>query len=172
MFRQFYPDEVYETVFDMDFENYLNNGYRAVLFDTDNTLVGHDAPADERAVRFIRQLKNIGLKVCIVSNNTEERVQPFAEAVGCEYEYECEKPKTEGFVRAMNRLGTTKEETFMVGDQLFTDIWGAKKTGIHAVFTKPLGSDPIFQIKLKRIGERIVFPFYRLYRKKHPAVIR
>ena len=161
MFKDWLPDEVYESVFVMDFKGYYEAGYRCVLFDTDNTLVGHDAPADKRAVGFMSALRQMGFKCMIISNNTEERVAPFAREVGCGYEFLCRKPGAEGFLRAMERLGVSREETMMVGDQLFTDIWGAHRAGIRAVYTKPLGPDPLLQIKLKRIAEKIVFLFYK-----------
>jgi len=33
----------------------------------------------------------------------------------------------------MKIMGTDKTNTFFVGDQLFTDVWGAKRTGIHNI---------------------------------------
>ena len=47
MFKTFYPDEYVESSYELDYQAYYDAGYRAVLFDIDNTLVPHGAPADE-----------------------------------------------------------------------------------------------------------------------------
>lgn len=52
-------------------------GYRGILFDIDNTLVRHNEPATSRAIQLMEQLKAIGFKVCLVSNNKEPRVATF-----------------------------------------------------------------------------------------------
>ena len=73
------------------------------------------------------------------------------------------------YLEAMRRCGGTKLTTLFMGDQLFTDIYGANRAGLKSILVKPIFLDPEFQIRLKRLGERIVMPFYFRYRKKHPA---
>ncbi len=168
MFKQWYPGVHYDSVYAIDFLKYYETGYRAVLFDIDNTLVMHDAPANEQAAEFFAYLKRIGFQTCLISNNDDARVAPFAEIVGAEYICNASKPKADGFLKAMKQLGVTKEQTMMVGDQLFTDIWGANNAGILAVHTEQIARDPLFHIRLKRSGEKIVMIFYRLYLRNHP----
>ena len=166
MFRQFYPREHYASVYDIDFQDFFNKGFRAVLFDIDNTLVKHDAPADLRSKELITRLHSTGFKVCIISNNHPPRVESFAKDVGCSYIYEAAKPSPEGYLKGCALLGVPKEKTLFVGDQLFTDIWGANRAGIYSIHTKQIGPDPYFYMHLKRIGEHIVWPFYLLYRRR------
>ena len=169
MLRRFYPGVRYDSAYAIDFSKYYELGYRAVLFDIDNTLVKHDAPADRKAIDLFSELKSIGFKTCLVSNNHEPRVKTFAEAVGCSYVFMASKPDTKGFTEAMDLLGVSKNETMMVGDQLFTDIWGANRTGILAVHTRLIARDPLFHIRLKRAGENIVMIFFRIYERFHPV---
>lgn len=161
MFKKLYPKEYYGTTFAIDFQTYFAKGYKAALFDIDNTIVGHDAPYDDNAVSFFEGLKKTGFKVCLISNNDEERVKPFADGVGAEYIYGAGKPKADGFERALKLLDCEKSETLFVGDQIFTDIWGANNAGIYSILVKPLGSDPVFRIKLKRAGEKIILHCYK-----------
>lgn len=168
MFKQFYPGVHYTSVYAIDFQKYYEQGYRAVLFDIDNTLVMHDAPANEQARELFAYLKDLGFGVCLVSNNNDGRVKPFADIVGSEYICLASKPKADGFERAMKLLGADKTQTMMVGDQLFTDIWGANNAGILSVHTQKIARDPVFHIRMKRIGENVVMLFYRLYIRKHP----
>ena len=50
----------------------------------------------------------------------------FNDAVGAGYIFKAGKPGVKGYLRAMEMLGTDVRNTLFVGDQLFTDVWGAK----------------------------------------------
>ena len=169
MFEKFYPTIYVNSVYDMDFQKLFDEGYRGFMADVDNTLVRHDAPHDEEAVAFFDRIKKIGFKTCIVSNNTEERVKTFAEGVGSDYVFLAGKPDKKGYLEAIEKMGTTCENSFFAGDQLFTDIYGANNAKVKSVLVRPIDKDPIFNIKLKRVGEAIVKPFYKRYARKHPA---
>ena len=72
--------------------------------------------------------------------------------------------KTKNYKKAMEIMGTNKENTVFIGDQLFTDVWGAKRTGIANILVKPIHPKEEIQIVLKRYLEKIVLFFY--YRQK------
>lgn len=164
MFQKFFPNEYYDSTYHIDFQEFYNMGYRAVLFDVDNTLVEHDAPADKRAVRLIRDLKEMGYGVCFVSNNDEDRVKMFNDAVGATYVYKAGKPSARGYQEAMHKLGTDSSNTLFVGDQIFTDIWGANNAKLYSILVQPIAKHEEIQIVLKRIPEKWVL---HSYLKKH-----
>ena len=128
MFDQFFPDEYMESTYSIPFEKLYQEGYRGVIFDIDNTLVPHGAPADERAKQLFRRLKEIGFESCLLSNNQKKRVEMFNQDVGTHYIFNAHKPATGNYKRAMELMGTDLSSTIFVGDQLFTDVWGAKKS--------------------------------------------
>lgn len=158
---QFYPDEYLDSTYGIDFEAFYRKGIRGVIFDIDNTLVPHDAPADGRAAELFKRLHEMGCRTMLLSNNSEPRVRSFAEAVRTDYLYKAGKPKRAGYLQAMERMGTTKDSTLFVGDQLFTDVWGARRSGIYAVLVKPIHPKEEIQIVFKRYLEKIVLHFYR-----------
>lgn len=160
MLQRFYPDHEIESAYDIDYEGLYQKGYRGVIYDIDNTLVPHGAPADERAIALFRRLHEIGYRTMLLSNNKEPRVRSFCDQVGSMYIFRAGKPKTTGYENAMERMGTTAEDTLFVGDQLFTDVWGAKKAGIVTYLVKPIHPKEEIQIVLKRKLERIVLFFY------------
>ena len=162
--ERFYPDEYLDSTYQIDFDDWYKKGYRAVLFDIDNTLVPHGAPADARAIRFFAGLRRIGMKYCLISNNQLPRVKPFADAVQAYYIENAHKPSRKGYRAAMEKMGTTTADTLFVGDQLFTDVYGARRTGIHSIPVKPIHPKEEIQIVLKRYLERIVLYFYKLRR--------
>jgi len=64
-------------------------------------------------------------------------------------------------------MKTTKENTLFIGDQIFTDVLGAKRAGLYTIMVKPIHPKEEIQIVLKRYLERIVLFFYfRSIRKK------
>ena len=161
MFSCFYPDWDENSTYEIDFKGLYEKGYRGVIFDVDNTLVPHGAPADEKAIAFFADLRKLGYRTMLLSNNKEPRVKGFADSVGSDYIYKANKPSRAGYEKAMERMGTVKETTLFVGDQLFTDVWGAKRTGILSCLVKPIHPKEEIQIVLKRRLEWIVLYFYR-----------
>lgn len=161
MLQCFYPDEYLDSAYDVDYEGMYRSGFRGVIFDIDNTLVPHGAPADEKSIALFERLRGIGLESVLLSNNKEPRVKSFNDEVHSRYLYKAGKPGREGYRRAMELMGTTPETTFFVGDQLFTDVWGAKRTGILTYLVKPIHPKEEIQIVLKRRLEWIVLFFYR-----------
>lgn len=164
----FYPDEYVESAYQIDFKALRARGICGVLFDIDNTLVPHGEPADERAVALFARLRQLGLKTCLISNNKEPRVKPFAQAVGSLYIFDGHKPSVKNYQKALEMMGTEADSTVFVGDQIFTDTYGAKRAGLYTILTKPIHPREEIQIVLKRYLERIVLHFY-LKRKREES---
>ena len=101
MFEKFFPDEYVASTYVIPFEKLYEQGYRGVVFDIDNTLVPHGAPADDRAKKLFRRLADIGFASCLISNNQEARVKMFNRDIGTNYIYNAHKPSTKNYVRAM-----------------------------------------------------------------------
>lgn len=161
MFDMFFPDRYVASTYVIDFEKLYDKGYRGLIFDIDNTLVPHGAPADERAIALFEKLKKIGFKCCLISNNQEPRVKMFNEKIQVDYVYNAHKPSTKNYKKAMEIMGTDKSNSVFIGDQLFTDVWGAKRTGIHNILVKPIHPKEEIQIVIKRRLEKIVLYFYK-----------
>ena len=69
MFKMFYPDEYVVSTYVIHFEKMYEQGYRGLIFDIDNTLVPHGAPADSRSRKLFERLREIGFDTCLISNN-------------------------------------------------------------------------------------------------------
>lgn len=167
MFKTFYPDEDMVSAYDIPYERLYKGGIKGVIFDIDNTLVPHGAPADDRAKELFIRLNEIGLKTCLLSNNKEPRVASFAKSAGSSsYIFKGNKPGIGGYKKAMVLMGTTTKDTIFVGDQLFTDVYGAKRAGIYNILVRPINPKEEIQIVLKRALEAIVLYFYHRDKKK------
>ncbi len=167
MLQMLYPDKYMNSTYQIDFEKLYRDGYRGILFDIDNTLVPHGAPADERAIALFRRLDAIGFKTCLISNNKEPRVKSFCEQVHSTYIYKAGKPLPGGYLEGMHQMKTEREHTLFIGDQIFTDVLGAKRAGLYTIMVKPIHPKEEIQIVFKRYLEKIVLFFYfRRQRKK------
>lgn len=161
MFQRFYPKEEINSTYEIDFGQWYEKGYRGIIFDIDNTLVEHGAPANDRAKALFDRLTALGFSTLLLSNNKEPRVKSFCEAVsGATYMYKAGKPNPRGYEQAMERMNTDCSNTLFVGDQIFTDVWGANRAGIYSILVHPIHPKEEIQIVLKRYLERIVLFFY------------
>lgn len=167
MFQCFYPDIWLDSAYEIDFEKMRKSGIHGLIFDIDNTLVPHGAPADDRAIALFGRLHELGFSMMLLSNNKEPRVKSFCDAVeGAAYIYKAGKPGKKGYEKAMERMDSDRKTTAFIGDQLFTDVWGAKRCGIYSILVKPIDKKEEIQIVLKRYLEKIVLFFYQREMKK------
>lgn len=159
--RKFYPKKIVRSTYSINFKKYYKNGYRGVLFDIDNTLVPHGEAADEKAINFFKKLNKLGFSYCLISNNKMERVKSFADAVGAPYIYDAHKPSIEAYNEAMKLMGTDIHDTIFVGDQVFTDVYGANRAEIYTILVRPIHPKEEIQIVLKRYLEKPILFFYK-----------
>ena len=164
--RNLYPRDYIESTYVIDFAKLYEQGYRGVIFDVDNTLVPHNAPADARAKALFKELHDLGFQALLLSNNKEPRVKTFKEDVEhCSYIYKAHKPSPAGYKKAMEQMGTDVTNTIFVGDQILTDVWGANRAGIRSVMVKPVKKwHEEIQIIIKRFIEAVILVGYRIYK--------
>ena len=166
MFQSLYPTESIDSVYEYDFEKMYSDGYRAILFDIDNTLVRHKTDQTPQSMALLNRLRDMGYGVLFISNGSEKRVKSFADPIGMKYLYRANKPSASGYRKAMEMLGSTPETTLFMGDQLFTDILGANRAKVHSVLVRPIDKKEDLHIVIKRYIERIILAFYRKDCKK------
>ncbi len=165
MFKKLYPTKYLDSSYSIDYEQLYRSGIRGLIYDIDNTLVEHGMPATERAIKLFEQLRSIGFDTCLISNNKEPRVKPFADAVGSKYVYDAHKPSRKNYIKAMELMGTDTGNTYFIGDQIFTDVYGANRAGIPSILVKPIHPKEEIQIVLKRKLEKIVLFCYKRRKK-------
>ncbi len=133
-------------------EKYCIHG---ILVDLDDTLVTHNFPTPDENVRlWLNQMKQGGIRVCIISNNQKKRMMSFVADLDIGYFYNSFKPRIHVIQSALGVMNIKKEEAAVIGDQIFTDILAANRAGIKAFLVKPVGSKSTLFIKLKRYFER------------------
>ena len=152
------PEFWFDTIYDIDYENLYNDGVRALFFDIDNTMSGYEEEnPSEKLNEFVKKLREMGFSVSVLSNAKAGRSKHFAEYLNADFEGHALKPRRKGFVSLAERLGVKPCEVAMIGDQLFTDIWGANRYGCRSVLVTPINpeGDPGF-VRFKRLFERSI----------------
>ena len=134
------PRGVYPSITAIRPQSLAEKGVRLVLADLDNTLVPYRVTQPPQAIIDWKQaLEAHGIRLFLLSNSRKPgRAQHFAELLGIPYQGHSGKPKRSGYLRAMERMGVTPEQTVMVGDQIFTDTLGANRAGIVPLLVKPI----------------------------------
>ena len=129
--------------------------------DVDNTLIDYYKNLIEGAEDWCENLKSEGIKCIILSNsNKKEKVETVAKKLGIKYIMFAKKPLKSGFKRALEKLEMKPEQVAVVGDQIFTDVIGAKRMKMFSILVKQVGEKDIFITKVKRPIENAIIKKY------------
>ena len=161
MLKKFYPYEYEESVFSIDYEKLYEKGFRGLIFDIDNTLVPHGADSTAEVDEFFRYIQSLGFKTLLLSNNDEERILRFLKNIDSLYICDADKPKPAGYLKAVDMLDMPKNQAVVIGDQIFTDIYGANRSGLASILVKFIGHDTVSKAGRRRALERFVLYFYK-----------
>lgn len=151
------PQLYVDSIFDIELQKLIDNGIEGLIVDIDNTLVAWDkktAPAS--VLKWFEKVEDSGLKICLVSNNTEDRVVKFTEKIKIYAVHSAKKPTKAPFEKAMKYLGTDKNNTAVIGDQIFTDVLGGNRIGIYTILVVPIESKEFWWTTIVRKFERFV----------------
>lgn len=145
------------TIYDIDFAALRALGIRGVILDLDNTIVpwGAHEVGPELPV-WIAAARAADLQLCIVSNNMGRRVTSIANQLGLPIVAWALKPRRGAIRRALHVMGTTPDATALVGDQLFTDILGGNRLGLHTILVRPQSHREFVLTRLVRSLERLL----------------
>lgn len=151
MLKPFRPSLYVSTVFDIDYDSLRRSGKNALLFDLDNTLVARDSEkVTEGLKKLFDDLKKDGFKIVIISNNWGKRVRDFSAEAGVPVLGRAVKPLKRAFRRAMKLIDAGSDETVIIGDQMFTDIYGANRLKLATVLVTPVSEVDLIHTKILR----------------------
>jgi len=157
------PDEVVSSVTDIDPTTLVQQGIRAVLLDLDNTLVPWQRMDVPEVIRhWVEAMKQTGLRLCLVSNTRRRRrLEVISKDLGIAYVPKAFKPRRYGLRQALEQLGTAPQQAVMIGDQIFTDVWGGNRMGMRTILVLPMARREFIGTKVSRLLERILLWAYR-----------
>ena len=165
MLHLLFPDAYVRDVYSIDYDGLFALGYRGLIFDIDNTLVPHGADSTPEVDAFLNGLREKGFVLLMLSNNTRERVLRFLKNVPALYVCDAEKPSPAGYHKAVETMGLAPRQVIVIGDQVFTDVFGANRSGLKSILVRFIGYDTEKKIGLRRRVEKMVLFCYRLTKK-------
>jgi len=155
----FGPDRFAPRLCDISIDELASRGIRGLIVDLDNTLVAYrcsDIINDH--LSWVQLARERGLKIVMVSNNFSERVQAIASQLNVACVANALKPLPTGFWRAQRALDLPRKEIAVVGDQLFTDVLGARLFGFYTILTEPIEPHDFPITRMFRFFERLLLP--------------
>lgn len=157
-FRSLCPSISVFSILDIEPEELYRSGKRLVLLDVDNTLLPWKSESiPPESLAWVESLKRAKLHICILSNTRHPaRLDRIAKRLGVPYLRGKFKPNPSIYRQAMAAHQVRPDQTIMIGDQLFTDVLGANRCGIEAVWVRRMDRKEFFGTNFSRIGERIV----------------
>lgn len=164
--ERFKPTYRIESVEKIPFVLLERDNIKGLIFDVDNTISTMGKGITEPCNKWIKEAKELGYKVCILSNSVNlKKVRKIMLDLDIQGLCFARKPSTKGFEMALNLLDLKKEQVIMIGDQVFTDVWGANRFGIKSILVNPINKKEGPFTLLKRPFERMILK--KLKEDKH-----
>ncbi len=162
MLKKFLPLDYVPSIFHITPEYLKERNIKGIITDLDNTLVEWDRPlATPEITSWFQKMKEHGIHIVIVSNNSQKRVHRFAEPLGIPYIYKANKPVRKSFNKALSILNVQKDEAVVIGDQLLTDIFGGNRAGFNTILVIPVANSDAWMTKFNRKIERILLRYFK-----------
>jgi HAD superfamily phosphatase (TIGR01668 family) len=154
------PDAYVSSIFEINLKALKAKGFKGIIIDLDNTLVKpRSQEVSEEVISWIKAMGELGYKRCLLSNSLPKRVQAFSSKFGIPCISRAAKPRKKVFLRALSELGTKSAETAVIGDQLFTDILGGKRSELFTILVSPLDKKELLTTALMRYPEKMILNF-------------
>lgn len=152
-----YPTYIYNKVEEIPYTIFDKYSIQLIMIDMDNTLIDGYAKYNDEIKKWIKGLKKKGIKLYILSNSkSSDIVKNIAHKLGMQYYLGAKKPFTKGFSYILEKENINKQNSIMIGDQIFTDVWGGNIFGIKTILVKPIGKKESILTKVKRPFEKFI----------------
>jgi len=167
MLERYFPALALEKVQDITPEILDKYNIKGIILDIDNTLVPqYTKEPDEQCIKWIENIRKAGYKLCIVSNASQSRVDRFNNKLSLKTIHRAFKPSVKSFNKGAELMGLKNENVAVVGDQIFTDIYGGNKAGMFTILVKPLKKKEFIYVTLKRLPEKLILSKYKKWLEK------
>lgn len=151
------PRQAVATIFDIDLQPLWESGYKNLIIDVDNTITAWNTyHVSDKLKTWVLKLKSKGFRICLLSNNNQEKVQKFASELGVIAAPRGGKPFLKAFQSAISALDASNSNTLIIGDQLFTDILGGNRAGLYTILVEPIDNKEFIGTRLVRLLESLI----------------
>lgn len=164
------PRQTVGSIYDIDLGDLWNSGYHHMIIDIDNTITAwNQYHIHPRLKSWIQSACDTGFRICLLSNNSQQKVQQFAARLGVIAAPTGGKPFARAFQSALAALQSNTSNTLVIGDQIFTDILGGNRAGLYTILVDPIDTNEFIGTRITRLIERLLAgrrPACRLHQKQ------
>ena len=168
MKKFFTPDHYFDDLDCINGEFFKKNNIKIIFCDIDNTLIRYsESTLTEYSSRFLKKVGSLGIRVVLLSNNTDEsRGRVFHQKDRVISVPNAKKPlfSKKLMLDILKKTGIKKNEALVVGDQIFTDVLAGRFCRIKTLLVDPLGPSMLPFFEVKRFFEK---PIKRNFIKKY-----
>lgn len=165
--KRFFPDYIYDKVEDIPYNILKKENIKAIIFDMDNTLIDYKYENSKEIINWVEGLKKEGIALYILTNSPlKNKAENISKRFNIDYIINANKPWKFGFKRVQKILNMDKNNIAIVGDQIFTDIWGGNRFGIKTILVKPINEKEMFITRARRPFEKFILKKYYEYLKE------
>lgn len=166
--QRFSPVEALDSLESVRLDELWESGKRLILLDVDNTLLPwRSEEVPESTLAWLDQARELGFRLCVLSNTRNpERLERICGRMGLDFIRDKFKPSPKMFYLAMGKYGVEESAAVMIGDQLLTDVWGANRAGIDAIWVKPIGQrefagTALFSRRIERVIGSVLHRYFQ-----------
>ena len=153
----FRPNIKLDKITDISVELLNKYNISSLILDVDNTLSTHHGQVLTDGLEdWLELMRQNNIKLTILSNSTNKRLDPFAKKIGLDYISLGLKPLPFGYWRALKALGSKLKNTAIVGDQIFTDTLGGNIVGLNTILLTPIKPETSLRFRMKRRVEKFL----------------
>ena len=117
-----------------------NYGIEGIILDVDETLRKEFKNIPKCNTDWLEMLRG-ELKVAVVSNGWSEAMQKFFEQKNIDYFTLAFKPLKRNFLRACQKMDLPPEKVMVIGNDLFSDIYGGKRSKMKTALVTKVKDD-------------------------------
>ncbi len=156
------PDKYYKNIYEIDYLKLKKNGIKYLLFDLDNTIGDNRCHTPEgKAINLFKTIKELNITPILISNALPWRVKAYANALECDSYWLSAKPRKKNYLKIIEKYNPKQTEVACIGDQIYTDIKGAKRMGYTSILVDRISKYESYFSIPNRIREKI-----NIYNKK------
>lgn len=155
------PGAYFEKITDIDCDFFNKHNIKGIILDIDNTILDLDKNPVEGIEEWVDIIKKNNIKLCIASNSiNKEKLDRISQKLDIPYVSRSLKPLKFGLKKALNIIKIEPEHVAEIGDQVFTDVWGANRMKMFSILLKPLSPEKYYFNEIKRKIERQILKKY------------
>ena len=162
LLKKLTPNSYEKSICDINLEYLCSEGYNTIFIDLDNTLLPwKSSVVPKENLDWIKKAKSMGFNICIVSNtHYPKRLKKISNELGVDHICNAKKPRRDCFYRALKIFEDKNYiKPIVVGDQLFTDIYGGNRCGIYTILVKPIDKVEFIGTRISRLFEAILLRY-------------